>query len=338
MWSHARPARLGPEGHEPTAKAVVALLSDFFPKTTGEMSTSTAACTPRAPELADGGGSVPRRPRHWSSSGCSTGPNLYFPRPAVKVTLDIERAGCRCRPRRLGAARRRARAGRRPPGPPGLGVPAAVRRPARRPAGARGRPASPGRPGWPSGSGRPATLTELVVAYPWRHRGRAEALATGVADVLDALAAATDVELAVIAGRAGRGSRRPRPAAAADRSRPRIPVVAVTGTNGKTTTSRMIGYIAQRAGLVGRLVEHRRGLHRRRAGRGRRLLRAERRRAGAGLPGRPARGHRDRPRRHPAARRRRGLQRRLGGHQHQRRPPRPAAASTPSTSWPRSRR
>ena len=30
--------------------------------------------------------------------------------------------------------------------------------------------------------------------------------------------------------------------------RPTIPVVAVTGTNGKTTTSRMIGYIAQQAG------------------------------------------------------------------------------------------
>ena len=34
--------------------------------------------------------------------------------------------------------------------------------------------------------------------------------------------------------------------------RPTVPVVAITGTNGKTTTSRMIGHIAQRAGrLVG---------------------------------------------------------------------------------------
>jgi Mur ligase middle domain len=30
--------------------------------------------------------------------------------------------------------------------------------------------------------------------------------------------------------------------------RPRIPVVAITGTNGKTTTARMIGHIARRAG------------------------------------------------------------------------------------------
>ena len=36
--------------------------------------------------------------------------------------------------------------------------------------------------------------------------------------------------------------------AAPDGCRPAVPVVAVTGTNGKTTTSRMIGYVAQRAG------------------------------------------------------------------------------------------
>ena len=41
-------------------------------------------------------------------------------------------------------------------------------------------------------------------------------------------------------------------------------------------------------------------------------------------PRRAARRHRDGPRRHPAARPRRGAQRRLGRHQRQRRPPRPA--------------
>ena len=58
-------------------------------------------------------------------------------------------------------------------------------------------------------------------------------------------------------------------------------MVAVTGTNGKTTTSRMIAHIARTDGQARRLVEHRRHLHRRRAGRGRRLLRPQRRRAGA---------------------------------------------------------
>ena len=105
---------------------------------------------------------------------------------------------------------------------------------------------------------------------------------------------------------------------------PRIPVVAVTGTNGKTTTSRMVAHIARTDGLARRLVEHRRHLHRRRAGRGRGLLRAQRGRAGPGAPGGRARGHRDRPRRHPAQGHRADPQRRLGRHQRDRRPPRAA--------------
>ncbi|UUZ59204.1 Mur ligase family protein [Nocardioides sp. B-3] len=49
---------------------------------------------------------------------------------------------------------------------------------------------------------------------------------------------------------------------------PKVPVVAVTGTNGKTTTSRMIAHIA-RGRLARRLVQHRRHLHRRGGRRGR---------------------------------------------------------------------
>ena len=73
-----------------------------------------------------------------------------------------------------------------------------------------------------------------------------------------------------------------------------------------------------------RLVLHRRHLHRRRGSRDRRLVRSGRRGPGArGSPG-AGRGHRNRARRDPAARRRNRRQRRLGGHQHQRRPPGPA--------------
>ncbi len=71
-----------------------------------------------------------------------------------------------------------------------------------------------------------------------------------------------------------------------------------------------------------RLVQHRRHLRRRRARRGRRLLRALRRRPGARAQEGRLRGHRDRPRRHPAQGHRPGQQRRLGGHQRHRRPPR----------------
>ena len=90
--------------------------------------------------------------------------------------------------------------------------------------------------------------SELVVAYPWRNSGRAEALAYGLARVLDGVAAGAqavvemiDAEGAVLAAA---------PLGSAPRLiRPRIPVVAITGTNGKTTTARMIGHIARRAGL-----------------------------------------------------------------------------------------
>jgi cyanophycin synthetase len=86
----------------------------------------------------------------------------------------------------------------------------------------------------------------LVVAYPWRHRGRAEALGQAVADVLDGLA---DADIDEIVSGVARTVRNADPGPRPTTIKPRIPIVAVTGTNGKTTTSRMIGHIAQVAGL-----------------------------------------------------------------------------------------
>jgi cyanophycin synthetase len=89
----------------------------------------------------------------------------------------------------------------------------------------------------------------LVVAFPWRHRERAQALGRAVADVLDALPgpsleeAVSEAAASVAAAAPGEAPRT---------ITPRIPVVAVTGTNGKTTTSRMIAHIARTDGkLVG---------------------------------------------------------------------------------------
>lgn len=172
------------------------------------------------------------------------GPNLYFPRPAAKVTLDVsgllavpeERAVAvaaelglgRARPGRADSAFRQRFAAR--------AVAHLVRTIAR--SGGVTRLAVRSRPG-------PERHT-LVVAYPWRNSGRADALAEGVASVLDGLADGRPVaELVEAAGRSVAAAPRGEPPRLV---RPTVPVVAVTGTNGKTTTSRMIAHIARRAG------------------------------------------------------------------------------------------
>jgi cyanophycin synthetase len=88
---------------------------------------------------------------------------------------------------------------------------------------------------------------QIVVAYPWRHRERAEEMGRAVASVLDAV---PGDDIAEAVSRAAE-----RVAAAEDGPEPQtitpeIPVVAVTGTNGKTTTSRMIAHIARVDGRV----------------------------------------------------------------------------------------
>ena len=174
------------------------------------------------------------------------GPNLYFPRPAAKVTLDLTEllglptADARdlgaelslgtARPGNAGSVFRQRFAIRL--------VTQIVRRLAR--LGGVTRLAVRTRAG--------QAVRELVVAYPWRNSGRAEALAYGLARVLDSVAAGprTVTEMINIEGAALAAA----PLGSAPRLiRPGIPVVAITGTNGKTTTARMIGHVARRAGL-----------------------------------------------------------------------------------------
>ena len=115
------------------------------------------------------------------------GPNLYFPRPAAKVTVNIEGLLQLPTPqaRELAAE---LDLGRSRPGPPGSvfrqrfagrAVAQLVRSIAR--AGGVTRLAIRARPG--------AEVSELVLAYPWRNSARAEALGRAVADVLDKIAA-----------------------------------------------------------------------------------------------------------------------------------------------------
>ncbi|MDN5725562.1 MAG: Mur ligase [Propionibacteriales bacterium] len=171
------------------------------------------------------------------------GPNLYFPRPAAKVTLDVSRlhALSRAEARTLAAA---------------LGMPGARPGPAHTAFRQRfavravtylvrrlAREAGYTRLAVRARSG--SDVDELVVAYPWKHAGKATALGNGVAAVLDSLgteALATEIEHRAQDIRDAPVGQRP------SLLRPKIPVVAVTGTNGKTTTSRMLGHIARTAG------------------------------------------------------------------------------------------
>jgi cyanophycin synthetase len=173
------------------------------------------------------------------------GANLYFPRAAVKLTLDITTllelpdAEARAVGASLGLPAVR-------PGSPGTGLrqrfamrvaALLVRRIARESGttrlAVRSRPT--------------ADLNRTVIAYPWRHRDRAQALGHAVAGVRDALPS-DDVDKILSAAaqhvqRSGLGE-------PPSTRRPHVPVVAITGTNGKTTTSRMVARMGRCAGLV----------------------------------------------------------------------------------------
>lgn len=172
------------------------------------------------------------------------GANLYFSRAAVKLTLDLTALIDAPAP----AAKAYAQAlglGATRPGRIGSGfrqrfavrvVGHIVRRIARE--------AGIGRIGVRVRS--ETDVHRLVVAFPWAHEGRARALGQAIVDVVDAFGAEHLPELVASVGDRVRNE----PAGNAPPTlRPKIPVVAVTGTNGKTTTSRMIAHIGRAAGL-----------------------------------------------------------------------------------------
>ena len=165
------------------------------------------------------------------------GPNVFFPRPAIKVVLDVSAL--------VEAASALASSLAPKPGEPGTvqrhrwvaKLAAAVLREIAGAAGTarlgvRARPAH--------------DPSRLVLAYPWRRRGPAEALAVGVAAVLEGLAAGGDRSV-LVADAVGAVREAPVGAAASVR-RPGVPTVGVTGTNGKTTTSRLIAHLGRTAG------------------------------------------------------------------------------------------
>jgi len=172
-----------------------------------------------------------------------TGPNLYFARPAVKLTLDATGV-LRAEPAAVVAWQRALRVRN-----PTVGLPNSPTRAkaaaeiaaavVRRAAGTlRTRVAAVARPG---------DDDSVVVAYPFRHRGTAELFGLAVARAFDAITTrGTDPVLAlgeVPAALAGHD-----PGETIRPLRPAIPVVAVTGTNGKTTTTRLIAHLVKTGG------------------------------------------------------------------------------------------
>src|SRR6478752_3903395 len=216
----------------------------------GPLLSTAAKSIPGFDELKDVWSS--RAPLAWDVSdfepaarACVALLSDWFPRAAVKLTRDISTllelpdASAREVGQSLGLATAR-------PGAAGTGlrqrfalrvVVAVVRRVARESGttrlAVRSRPT--------------AGLHRTVVAFPWRHRDRAQALGHAVAGVLDALPA-DDVDAVVAAAAAlvRRAELGDPPGA----RRPHVPVVAVTGTNGKTTTSRMVARMGRCACLV----------------------------------------------------------------------------------------
>jgi cyanophycin synthetase len=175
------------------------------------------------------------------------GPNLYFPRAAIKLTLDITDLAGASKETASRLAKRIGLPNARP-GAPDSGF---RQRFAMRAVGRLVRAIAN-----ESGTSRLAVRVRptsdphrIVVAFPWRRRERAQEMGRAVADVLDAVPGA-DLEEAVsrAAGRVAAAE----PGEAPHTIKPRVPVVAVTGTNGKTTTSRMIAHIGRTDGrLVG---------------------------------------------------------------------------------------
>jgi len=170
------------------------------------------------------------------------GPNLYFVKPAVKVSLEL--------PGYLAADERdlvdlAVRVGMRSARPGAAGteqrqrfVMRVVERAVRAAAAASGTTRLGVRV-------RPASAPEQVVAaFVWRRRGRGQALGHAIGPVLAAWLQGRDVvaEQGVAIGRT-------EPGAKPSILRPSIPVASVTGTNGKTTTTRLLGHIAMTAGL-----------------------------------------------------------------------------------------
>jgi cyanophycin synthetase len=170
------------------------------------------------------------------------GPNLYFPRPAIKVQMRV-RGWLAMREERFARVLELTRLVSRPGRPNTEQRRRAVARLgatlARRLATEGNiRLAVRGRPG--------PGADEIVVSFPWRRRGTAEAAGNEIARLLSTFDArrSLDRTLAEVAERVAAAEPGEEPSV----PDPIIPVVSVTGTNGKTTTVRLLAHLVRSAG------------------------------------------------------------------------------------------
>ena len=171
------------------------------------------------------------------------GPNLYFPRPALKLTLDV--AGwLRARDEKVVAVARAT--GIRAIDPGARGSEQRLRATARVAVQLTRRIATAAGTGRLGVRGRTGPeFGRVIVVFPWRRRGAAEALAGAVANgmttVLRRSPGRVIAELAREVAAADAGAEPTVPD-------PDIPVIQVTGTNGKTTTTRLLAHMVMAAG------------------------------------------------------------------------------------------
>jgi cyanophycin synthetase len=191
------------------------------------------------------------------------GPNLYFTRPAIKLTLSAKewleapedrvleaaiRLGLRGAARAAGRAGTEAPAsGSARPGPPGSGrrlrfvirLAAHLTRELAR--AARAHVAVRTRAG--------SEPDQVIVAFPWRRRSASEAFGREMARLFEDILAQPSATQSLVADAAGRlDAAEPGPGPSVPR--PTVPVIAVTGTNGKTTTVRLLTHLIRTAGMT----------------------------------------------------------------------------------------
>jgi cyanophycin synthetase len=170
------------------------------------------------------------------------GPNLYFPRPAIKLTLAAE-GWLRAPAARVAAAAGRLGVDATRPGPAGSEQRRrVVARVAKRATGLLAAAAGT-RLAVRSRAG--AEPEEIVVAFPWRRRGSAEALGEEVGSAMAALLTRSPDRVVAAAARRLASVDPGDPPSVPD---PLVPVIQVTGTNGKTTTTRLLAHIGRVAG------------------------------------------------------------------------------------------